>query len=233
MKRKPGRPPSTDRNTILDAAEPLFADRGFAGTSTRLVAARARCNVALISYHFGGKQGMYEELLTRHFQRLRDQYEKSLANLNLTDAALEKSWPEFPGKDTRAQRIRRFAQLMMDVAYLSSLHPKMSKVVWREVLSGGKNVINALSRTDQGVIPLIRKEMDQFKKDGLLSEDFDPRYGVLLFAGPIIWSNVAWPVLDHSLGFKTQDRAWVRRLVYHVLRGLFGGWSEVSTSKRR
>jgi AcrR family transcriptional regulator len=47
------------RERILDAALDLFGERGFAGTSVRDIAGRAKVNVAAISYHFGGKAELY------------------------------------------------------------------------------------------------------------------------------------------------------------------------------
>lgn len=41
---------------ILDAAEELFADRGFEGTSVRDIAGLAGVNLAMISYYFGSKE---------------------------------------------------------------------------------------------------------------------------------------------------------------------------------
>jgi AcrR family transcriptional regulator len=43
----------------LQAATALFADLGFAGTSVRAVAARARANLAAVTYYFGGKSELY------------------------------------------------------------------------------------------------------------------------------------------------------------------------------
>jgi AcrR family transcriptional regulator len=47
------------RNRLLDAALPLFAEHGFAKTSTREIAQAAQVNVASISYYFGDKEGLY------------------------------------------------------------------------------------------------------------------------------------------------------------------------------
>ena len=47
------------RERILDAALDLFGERGFTGVTVRDIAARAHVNVAAISYHFGGKAGLY------------------------------------------------------------------------------------------------------------------------------------------------------------------------------
>ncbi|MBC7918946.1 MAG: CerR family C-terminal domain-containing protein [Rhodoferax sp.] len=47
------------RNRLLDAALTLFADKGFAKTSTREIALAAQANIASISYYFGDKNGLY------------------------------------------------------------------------------------------------------------------------------------------------------------------------------
>jgi AcrR family transcriptional regulator len=47
------------RNRLLEAALALFADQGFAKTSTREIAQAAKVNIASISYYFGDKAGLY------------------------------------------------------------------------------------------------------------------------------------------------------------------------------
>lgn len=47
------------RNRLLDAALVLFAQKGFAKTSTREIAQAAQVNIAAISYYFGDKAGLY------------------------------------------------------------------------------------------------------------------------------------------------------------------------------
>ena len=57
------RPSEITRERILNAAERLFADRGYEDTSIRAIVAKARVNQAAINYHFGGKDGLYREVL--------------------------------------------------------------------------------------------------------------------------------------------------------------------------
>jgi AcrR family transcriptional regulator len=47
------------RQTLLLSALSLFADKGFAKTSTREIALAAGANIASISYYFGDKAGLY------------------------------------------------------------------------------------------------------------------------------------------------------------------------------
>jgi AcrR family transcriptional regulator len=51
------------RLRILDAARELFARHGYAGTSTRALAALAGVNVATLRYHFGGKEALWRAAL--------------------------------------------------------------------------------------------------------------------------------------------------------------------------
>lgn len=48
---------------IMNAAEQLFAEKGFDGTSVRDIAARAGVNLAMISYYFGSKEKLLAALI--------------------------------------------------------------------------------------------------------------------------------------------------------------------------
>jgi AcrR family transcriptional regulator len=52
------------RERLLQAALRLFAEKGFAKTSTREIALAAQTNIAAISYYFGDKAGLYRAVLT-------------------------------------------------------------------------------------------------------------------------------------------------------------------------
>ena len=57
-------PPDT-RTRILDAAEHLFAERGFRGTSVRAITGLAGANLAAVGYHFGGKAQLLAAVVRR------------------------------------------------------------------------------------------------------------------------------------------------------------------------
>ncbi|MCO4771378.1 MAG: TetR/AcrR family transcriptional regulator [Deltaproteobacteria bacterium] len=48
---------------LLTEATQLFADRGYEGTSVRAICTAAEANVNAVSYHFGGKKGLYAAVL--------------------------------------------------------------------------------------------------------------------------------------------------------------------------
>lgn len=53
------------RERILDAAELMFMQHGYDGTSMRLVTSEAGVNLAAANYHFGSKEALMEEVLRR------------------------------------------------------------------------------------------------------------------------------------------------------------------------
>ncbi|GGD17133.1 forespore capture DNA-binding protein RefZ [Pontibacillus salipaludis] len=59
---------SSTRQKVMDAACLLFYTKGYTGTSVRDIAAKAKVNVSLISYHFTNKQGLLEHLMVQYFE---------------------------------------------------------------------------------------------------------------------------------------------------------------------
>lgn len=50
---------------ILDSAEELFAEKGFAETSLRMITTRAKVNLAAVNYHFGSKKDLIQAVFAR------------------------------------------------------------------------------------------------------------------------------------------------------------------------
>lgn len=65
------------QHEILNAAEKLFEEKGFDGTSVRDIAKAADVNVAMISYYFGSKEKLLETL-----------FETRLANFKINEESI-------------------------------------------------------------------------------------------------------------------------------------------------
>ncbi|MEL7243560.1 MAG: TetR/AcrR family transcriptional regulator [Cyanobacteria bacterium J06643_5] len=71
------------KEQIINVAERLFAEKGFAGTSLRNVIREAGVNIAAVHYHFGSKEELFvavvrraaQQILTSQFEQL-EKYEK-------------------------------------------------------------------------------------------------------------------------------------------------------------
>jgi AcrR family transcriptional regulator len=68
---------------IMEAAERLFADKGFDGTSVRDIAEAASVNLAMISYYFGSKEKLMEAMFSYRGEGFRLQLQSTLQNDNL------------------------------------------------------------------------------------------------------------------------------------------------------
>lgn len=59
------------RERLLQAAEKLFAERGFRHVTVREICRAAGANVAAVNYHFGDKLGLYREIVQTAIERMR------------------------------------------------------------------------------------------------------------------------------------------------------------------
>ena len=67
------------KDRILGAAEELFAQHGFTGTSLRQVTSRADVNIAAVNYHFGSKENLVNEVFRRRMDEMSAQRLEALA----------------------------------------------------------------------------------------------------------------------------------------------------------
>ncbi len=69
------------KTKVLNAAEKLFATKGFAATSLRTIIREAGVNIAAIHYHFGSRDGLIEAVLMRRAAPVNEARLEGLAEL--------------------------------------------------------------------------------------------------------------------------------------------------------
>jgi len=86
------KPEHITRTRILDAAEELFMQHGFEGTSMRQLTSRAGVNLAAVNYHFGSKDALIEAVFRRRLDPMNAarlaELAKLEANGNLSPEAI-------------------------------------------------------------------------------------------------------------------------------------------------
>ena len=125
-------PPVTP-GRILDAAERLFLEHGYDGTSSRMITGAARVNLAAVNYHFGGKAGLFQAMLARRLDVL---HEERLARLEAELASAA-------GKPLACERI--LAALFIPALALA-----------RDTGRGGSNFLRLLGRAYVDPSPALR-----------------------------------------------------------------------------
>jgi len=67
MLKKRNKDKTNAKARLLKVAEELFAEKGFEGTSIREITSKAGTHLSAVSYHFGGKEGLYRAVFNIPF----------------------------------------------------------------------------------------------------------------------------------------------------------------------
>ncbi len=103
----------TTRTALIKAATSVFAEYGYDGGSVRLITQRAMANQAAVNYHFGGKDGLYREVLieaTRAFEENAFLDPEELDSLSPEDA-LRRYLHQFLLPLVKRDRVSRYLRI--------------------------------------------------------------------------------------------------------------------------
>ncbi|HYW56961.1 MAG TPA: DUF1956 domain-containing protein [Polaromonas sp.] len=118
------------REHLLLAALRLFAEKGFAKTSTREIAQAAGANIAAISYYFGDKAGLYRAVFTEPLGSAKD----DIALYDQPDFTLRQSLQGFIGSFLAPMKQGELVQQCSRLHYREMLEPTG---VWAEEIDKG------------------------------------------------------------------------------------------------
>ena len=197
------------RERLLDTAEKLFARKGFEAVSVREITSAAGCNLAAVNYHFGGKEKLYEAVLS---ERWRDRARRMLQPME------ELSQQE---EITPEQVVRTLATCFLKGPLTPEERLRHSQLIMREVSSPGeafqKLAEGALNPSLlRGVALLERALPHKFSEERL-------QLICLSIFAQVIYFNFARPVVSSVTGHDYNSR-FTDMLIEHItdftLRGL-------------
>jgi AcrR family transcriptional regulator len=105
------------KQRILDTAERLFAERGYAATSLRHIIAAAGVNLAAVHYHFRSKQELLKAVVARRIEPINRERIRSL------EAAEREAGPEGPS-------VARILEAFLLPVFEASRHPDFEPSVF-------------------------------------------------------------------------------------------------------
>jgi AcrR family transcriptional regulator len=111
------------KRSILKSAASLFAKLGLDSCSTREIAKVSNSNISLISYYFGGKEGLYKEVMRDFALEIKDEAQ------SLADSFVQQEL-------TRELFIEDFEKIVDHIIKTRIENPELSKMFDREKLSG-------------------------------------------------------------------------------------------------
>ncbi|WP_374443892.1 TetR family transcriptional regulator [Epilithonimonas sp.] len=149
----------TKEEHIMMVAEKLFAANGYNGTSVRDIATKAKVNVSMISYYFGSKENLMEELFKWRMEEGLNFAKNILENNELNE--IEKIDAFIDNFVNRVQRLRDFFLL----------------VHTQQVISQNKNIQNFLKASKINYIEINQKIIEQGLERGIFTKK--PSYHLL------------------------------------------------------
>lgn len=140
-------------------AEKLFAANGYNGTSVRDIATKAKVNVSMISYYFGSKENLMEELFRWRMEEGLNFAKNILENNELNE--IQKVEAFVDNFVNRVQKLRDFYLL---------IHTQ-------QVISQNKNIQNFLRESKINYIEIHQKIIEQGLEKGVFTKR--PSYHLL------------------------------------------------------
>jgi TetR/AcrR family transcriptional regulator len=204
-RRARGRPKTTGaedvRDALLNAARELFLRYGYRSVSSRQIAAAAGANVAMIRYYFGGKPGLYKEMLQGTIEPLLARFSAVLAS----GSSIELS-------DILSGHVRTIAA-----------NPWLVGVVLREVLTPD-GPLRATFRKEgpEKLKPLLERAVRNSMETGKIRADLDPNLVVLSMASLAVFPFLAQPLTSQFFGVRG-DEAFLKRFLQHTTELLSWG----------
>ncbi|HEV8364133.1 MAG TPA: TetR/AcrR family transcriptional regulator [Gemmatimonadaceae bacterium] len=173
--KSPG-PSATSADAILDAAEHLFAARGFTAVPIKEVAAKAGVNVALIYYYHDSKEALYRHVIERFVGELIRRVSARL------DAA--------PDAEQAIRSVTR-AQFEM----LSS-KPHFPKLIVRELVDyQASHAVGVLRELGATLFRRLAGIIREGQARGTFRADLDPNFAAFSTIAQLPYFYVARPAL--------------------------------------
>jgi AcrR family transcriptional regulator len=195
---------------ILDAAEPLFAQQGFAATTIKQIGAAAGVNPALIYYYFGSKEELYRRLLVHLFTTIAARGSAQLAAAPSPEAAVR--------------------ALMGVQNQVLSGHPSIVRLLAREMADHGA------AHAQEGIAQLAATAFSQLlafiqegQRAGVFRDDLDARFAAISTISLIPYFHLFKPAVGILLGNDSpeptpeQMEAYARHAADYAIAALMKG----------
>lgn len=170
---------------ILDAAEKLFADHGFAHVSVREISESAGVTKSLIHHHFGSKADLWDAVKERAFGAYLTAQIEVLAQSEATDGLLRSS-------------------IEMYFRYLEA-NPRLVRIMNWATIEGDTNPLGAR------LMPLGVQRIREAQESGRFRSDISPEMAIATFIGATTYwfqaQHLFKLTLDSSCGDLPEDSA--------------------------
>ena len=185
------------KHQLLESARELFIEVGFDAASIKKIAARAKVNPAMVSYYFGSKEGLSQEMLADAVAPMLESL-KELGSCRPEGASL--------------------GDFIIGYRRAVTANPWLPKLIVREVLPENGRLRDLFveqfaSRAAKMVKEIVGNEI----KTGNLREGLDHKLLIISLISLTIFPFLAAPILEPVMKIKVTDPAFIRRLNFHSI----------------
>jgi TetR/AcrR family transcriptional regulator len=182
------------RDRLLDTAQRLFAERGYAGTSVRQITTQAHANLGAITYHFGSKERLHHAVFIRLFLPLAERIAAEAEGGGAPLAALER----------------------IVIAYFDHFreHPDLPRLMLQEMSQAGPfpaEIAREQRRLREAIVTLITRG----QADGTIRPGAPILMALGVIAQPVLMA-VARRAMTHVAGLDPTDPAVMAQAARHA-----------------
>ncbi|EGO62135.1 TetR/AcrR family transcriptional regulator [Acetonema longum] len=166
------------RDKLIEVGTRLFAKKGLAAVTIRELADAAGTNSAMISYYFGGKEGLYAAVMEAHLEKIRSVIKQAQLN-NLEPL----------------EKIRRYGQGVLNIHNQS---PYLIRLVFSEITNPTVH-FEPVRKTIGLVALFLQQAIREGIEAGQIRPDVDPAYATVALAGILNFFFIARPLAEGFL----------------------------------
>lgn len=152
------------KEKLLQAATALFAAEGYDRVSIRQIADTAGVNSAMISYYFGGKQGLYEAVIHSQLTPVEAFVEEDMSHLDPRDV------------------VRRYAERMLRI---HQSQPHLLSYIFRELTLPASSEASYFQTVGPKLFGLLSSALARGVEEGIFRQDLDVSAATILLAGMV------------------------------------------------
>lgn len=192
---------------LIAAARHLFAKKGYAGTSVKEIADLASVNISLVSYHFGGKEGLYKACLEPLVERKVNFFETNM----LTPSS----------KEDFKLRLQLFLEMMIAE---EMEHPEMGCIVHRELQSDDPIIQEIFHKTLLRLFKMMVEYIKSGQKFGYIRKNLDANTITVIFMGGvqngIRTDRIRKKIFNETLADPKTRKAFIHHTIEMLLVGI-------------
>ncbi len=187
---------------LIETAISLFAQKGFAGVSIRELAREANVNSALISYHFGGKEGLYKAVMEEQFSPIA-QVLKQFANMVQLSPR---------------ERLHAYAK---NIVIIHRERPFLAQCFHIELANPSACCESVIKKYVSQMFQFIHKTLAEGVENGDFKADLQIEYATISLAGIMNFFFITKPIFQEFQEFSAQlDEEYATQAIDIFLNGI-------------